>query len=111
MHHMLICSRDTAIRGVIISSEMSRNTTAARALQKKRKVNSSFMIDDRLRSFDHHFHFERTLDQPGLLFQQVEHVGERDHLSWCYNLRQGNNKILRQFSAGLFDQRRDENIK
>src|SRR2546421_12672094 len=60
MHHVLMSCRDAAARRVIVSAKVRRRATAARRGQKQREINSSLMIDDRLRRFDHHLHLERT---------------------------------------------------
>ena len=108
---MLVRCRDTATRGVVVGTEMRGHAATTRRCQQEGQVDFTSTVDDRLRSFDHHFEFERACGQTRLAFKQIKKIGESCDLFGNRNLRQRDDEILRQFTARLFHQSRNKNVE
>src|SRR5215510_14310473 len=63
VQHVLVRGGDVATGSVIVSAEVSSDTTSFSSSQQQWQIDLALMIDDRLRGFDHHLKLQTTLRQ------------------------------------------------
>ncbi len=101
--HRLVPGRDPAGSRIIISPEMSGDTTPlAGPDDAHQRVLRPFIVHDDLRGFHHRFHLQRAGRQPVFFFNQLKTFYQGDDLFRDGDLRQHHHKIIRQPATGLF---------
>src|SRR6185369_10816515 len=111
MEHVLVGRCDIAPGSVVVRAEVGRHATAFSSRQQQRKIDLSSMIDDRLRGFDHHFKLQTALGKFGLFFELSKQADKCRHLFRNRDLRERNNKVVRQRAFVEIDKRGDKNFE
>src|SRR5829696_2587181 len=77
MQHVLVRGGDVTTRSVIVSAEVSSDTTSVSSSKQERKIDLAAMVNDRLCSFDHHLKLQTTFSDIGVFLKTCEQCGER----------------------------------
>src|SRR5215213_2983733 len=96
MQHVLVCGSDVASRSVVVSAEVSSDTTSFSRRKQEWKIDLAVTVDDRLCSLDHHLEFQTTFRELSVLLKPREQRGERRDLLRDRDLRERDDEVVRQ---------------
>src|SRR6185369_1461821 len=99
VQHVLVRGGDVATGSVVVSAEVSSDTTPFRSTKQQRQIDLALVIDDRLRGFDHHLKLQTTFRKIRMLLQTCEHCRKRRDLFGDSDLRQRDDEVVRQTSV------------
>src|SRR5207248_3212864 len=100
-----------ATRRIIVCAEVRSRAAPPRGFEKDGQVRLSALVDDRLRSLDHHLHLQRPRVESARLFKLVEETRERGDLFGDCDFGKRDDEVTGQRAARLFQKRREEDVE
>ena len=111
MPHVLVRGGDAERRGVVVSAEVCRHDPSPALLDQARQGDRTGFVEDRLWRLDHQLHAQRPRRQPMDGFDPREGVHEQPDLRALRDLRQRDDEVWRQLSAGVLEQPVEEQLR